>query len=87
MLLLVGFFGGLSDAWDEDDEVWPLHWSFDSCHLVWAVEIGDLVVVQQLCFQVLKEIRPSGFILRAVSPFSPGILPLWNPLLVSFFVG
>ena len=55
--------------------------------LVWAVEIGDLVVVQQLCFQVLKEIRPSGFILRAVSPFSPGILPLWNPLLVSFFVG
>ena len=59
---------------------------FGLCTGVLIVEIGDLVV-QQLCFQVLKEIRPSGFILRAVSPFSPGILPLWNPLLVSFFVG
>ena len=29
-LLLMGFFGGLGDAWDKDDEVWPLHWSFDS---------------------------------------------------------
>jgi hypothetical protein len=38
LLLLMGFFGRLGDAWDKDDEVWPLHWSFDSCHLVWAVD-------------------------------------------------
>ena len=55
---------------------------FGLCTGVLIVEIRDLVV-QQLCFQVLKEIRPSGFILRAVSPFSPGILPLRN----SSFVG
>ena len=33
LLLLMGFFDGLGDAWDKDDEVWPLHCSFDSCHL------------------------------------------------------
>ncbi len=75
LLLLMGFFSGLGGAWDKDDEVWPLHWSFDGHHLVRSVEIRDLVV-QHLCFQVLKEIRPSGFILGAVSPFSPSIIPL-----------
>jgi hypothetical protein len=71
----MGFFGGLGDAWDKDDEIWPLYGSFDGRHLVRSVEIRDLVV-QHLCFQVLKEIRPSGFILGAVSPSSPGIISL-----------
>lgn len=86
LLFFVRFLGRLDEARDEDDEVWLRYWGFYGGHLVWMVQIRNLVF-QQLGFHVLEEIWPCGFVLGTISTFSSSVLSFHNPFLVSFFVG